>query len=42
MSHGYGKESHAINEGIKGGDAGKLKVIKMCESMLRAYTRMLD
>ena len=25
MSHGYGKESHAINEGIKGGDAGKLK-----------------
>ena len=23
MSHGYGKESHAINEGIKGGDAGK-------------------
>jgi hypothetical protein len=21
----YGKESHAINEGIKGGDAGKLK-----------------
>lgn len=25
MSYGYGKESHAINEGIKGGDAGKLK-----------------
>ena len=25
MSHGYGKESHAINEAIKGGDAGKLK-----------------
>jgi hypothetical protein len=25
MSHGYGKESHAINEGIKGGDAGVRK-----------------
>ncbi len=24
MSHGYGKESHAINEGIKGGDIGKV------------------
>ena len=25
MTNGYGKESYAINQGIKGGDAGKLK-----------------
>jgi hypothetical protein len=36
----YGKESYAINEGIKGGDAGKLKNNKAVREY--AYNKYKD